>query len=1042
MPATANVSQNGTQRSLAVLADTIRLAARVVAEDPTLLPGQLLARIDPVRHPGLAALIAGVRAPRAFWLRPACPSLVQRERGSRQILSGHNNSVQALASTGAGRFLVSGSWDRTVRLWDRADGRLLRVFTGHDGYVEAVCTTPDGRLAVSGSVDGTVRLWDLRVMSAAGSWDVGEPVVALAMHPDGRQLAVASPSRLSLLDVDLRERVTLVCGHESSPEGAQLLREALNVAGRNSLGILPLLGKEAAELKFAAAGFVTVQFSPDGCTLFAGRADGRLGSWDLHGRQLREWTAHTGPVWAVVPMPDGTGVVTGGQDGAVRRWEVPAGDLRWESRRRTAAPRTMSDLPTRMVPAVAVTPDGATVIAGHAASSMSGSDAEDVSVWEASTGASRGVLKGHSAGIFSVAALPDGDFVASGSEDRTIRLWALPTSARSNASTPVVLAGHTEGVMCVARLTTHQPRDRLGSMVDRVVSGSQDGTLRTWDLETASSSSLRGHTKWVLGVAVTPDGRTILSAGDQTLRFWDASTGDLIETRMAHAAGASCVAVSADGTRALSGGYDRKLALWDVVRRRLRVRIDAPSRVLAVAFAPDSRRALAGTEDGTVLLLDVDLAEAHPRRPQPSVKQLGPKQAGWVKAVAVTRDGTRAVFGGEDGRTTVADLGTGRVERILDGRHGGVGAILELADGSLATTHVDGTVVVWDVHSGTATTTVRPHDGPVGAIALLGDGRIVTGSGDATVCVFDPTRLPRYVTPSHSGAVTGLVMDSEGTTVVSASDDRTLRMWDARTGANLGVIGATAGPILSLDMMADRTLVTASADARLTVWDPMRRESLRSRELPWTAEAVRMAADGRHLVAIHGGRVAIIDVATLRPNRKLAPQGDELALALALTEEGSILLLGIDASIRVLDLATGSTQRRLTGPPGHEGFLLLGPIASQHRGRLVASPAVQLNDEHMHDNPIRVWDLVTGLLVHELRGHTDWVRGLGFSGSDRLVSAGQDGAVIVWDLTTGTALARFVADSRLQTVAAGASGSRVVAGGSDGSLHFLDLEHG
>ena len=380
---------NGEARAngLRVLSDALRLASRFVAVDNTQLAGQLLARVAAPGNAGLARLLAAACKTRVpLWLRPLGPSLVETG-GTKLIFSGHGNSVQALATTPDGCLLVSASWDRTVRVWNLANGPLIHVLEGHDEYVESVAVTVDGTRAVSRRRWHRPRLGPqlgdngrrLRGRRAGGR---------CCRHPDVEHVAVATRWRVMLWSLDSGRASTVVAADVTPGERSKL---------------------EPAQLKqLMTHNIVSLAVGADGGRLFVGRADGRLEWWDLAGMDENRLAqrgggepdgttlAHSGPVWAIACTPDGTAVVSGGEDGLARIWEVRSGALRCTLEGHGGGIR-----------AVTVTPDAARVLTGSRDAS--------VRVWDSSTGDPVDVLKGHSDGVYSVVALPDGSLVTSGS---------------------------------------------------------------------------------------------------------------------------------------------------------------------------------------------------------------------------------------------------------------------------------------------------------------------------------------------------------------------------------------------------------------------------------------------------------------------------------------------------------------------------------------------------------------------------------------------------------------------------------------------------
>jgi hypothetical protein len=145
-----------------------------------------------------------------------------------------------------------------------------------------------------------------------------------------------------------------------------------------------------------------------------------------------------------------------------------------------------------------------------------------------------------------------------------------------------------------------------------VLSGSQDGMLRLWDVASSRLlKTLMGHSDGVMSVAFSPDGRSALSGSDDdTLKLWDVASGRLRRTFEGHQRGVESVAFSPDGRSLLSGSADDKLKLWDAASGRLLKTLTGHGDIVrSVAFSPDGRSVLSGSDDRTLKLWDVASGE-------------------------------------------------------------------------------------------------------------------------------------------------------------------------------------------------------------------------------------------------------------------------------------------------------------------------------------------------------------------------------------------------------------------------------------------------
>jgi WD40 repeat protein len=612
------------------------------------------------------------------------------------------------------------------------------------------------------------------------------------------------------------------------------------------------------------------------------------------------------------------------------------------------------------------------------------------------------VLVGHHGRVTAVAMAPNGSWLASGSDDRTVRIWDVATGQQR-----AVLRGHRGKVKAVA----------VAPGGSWLASGSDDGTVRIWDVATGQERAVlkRGRSApamWMAAVAVAPDGTWLATGGgDSAVRIWDVATWQERSVLTGHDGwGVDAVAVAPDGSWLATGGGDGTARVWDVATGQDRAVIKthwavstrhggamtAWSAVRAVAVAPDGSWLAAVSDDGTARIWDVAT------RQERSVLK---GHRGEMRAVAVAPDGSWLATGGQDGTVRVWDMATGQERSVLGGHVGGVTAVAVAPDGNwLATSGGDRAVRIWDMASGRGRAAVKSHVGGVRAVAGAPDGSwLATGGRDGTVRIVDvATGQERSVLGGHDDwGVAAVAIAPDGSWL--ASLEAKLRIWDMATGREQAAL--SYGRIVrAMAAAVDGSwLAAGSENGMVRIWDlPSARERIAFKGHVGMVRAMAAVPGGSWLAV--GGGVGIVRIwDVVKGRERVAFKGHrDVVEAVAAAPDGNWLAVGDrNGMVRIWDIATGQEQAVLKG---HRGAV--EAVAAAPDGSWLATGG--------QDGTVRIWDVATWR-AQALMRVDNGVDMIAWIGAKALAVVGPAG-LYLFDLLTDTdpALPGFIRDPGLE----------------------------
>jgi WD40 repeat protein/tRNA A-37 threonylcarbamoyl transferase component Bud32 len=577
----------------------------------------------------------------------------------------------------------------------------------------------------------------------------------------------------------------------------------------------------------------------------------------------------------------------------------------------------------------------------------------------------------HAEGTQSVHFSPDGRYVLSGGRaDGLIRLIEVASGQ-------------------VARTFTANPpsgtrRAFFASGGTTFVSGSEDGTLRIWNVETgAVLKEISRAAPTLNDLAIAADGTTVVTTARGEVKVWSLATGQLIADFTGIVDRIWTSLLNPDGTIVMTGADDGTLSAFDVRRRKLLWKALAHrSQVASIAFTNDGRTIASGGGEGLINLWSLDGER---------LRTIA-SDNGRVRNLAFDRSGLLLAAAGQ-WKTRLWNLDRPlSPPRDFGGAEGSTDVDITADAGALTTCHgASGQVRLWDLVADSRTHHWAGHNtGAVGALIIEPDaGSVLTSGNDGTIARWRLDSKDGGPWLKSTNRVNGLAFSGDQRWLVHSGYPRTAAVWDARTGrrvADLGVDGPSRAVAFSED---NRHILVGDVDGTLKTWGWADEKAVNPRTTKSTdTEILAMVARGKSVFIAH---------------RKQA-----------LVER---------------DIETGRELRRWVVPAAPFS------VALSPDGRTVAVGTWV--------GAVDIWDVQSGRLIHELKGQTALINGLDFSPDGTfIVSSSRDGSTRLWDLTSGKWMATVASrPSGAEHVRFFPDGARIAIGYQDGEVEIRDLNY-
>ncbi len=561
--------------------------------------------------------------------------------------------------------------------------------------------------------------------------------------------------------------------------------------------------------------------------------------------------------------------------------------------------------------------------------------ASSIGVWiyDADSGKELDLLTENTNWVQSIAFNPNGNVLASGGDDGSIRLWDTRTSTHLRTMTD-----HTS-------LITNIVFSGDGKML---ASASRDNIVRLWDMQTGKiRKTLHGHADKIFSLSLSSDGTTLASASqDNTIRLWDTQTGKIRKTHdLEHSNEIFKMTFSPDGKTLASWSFENPIRLWDVQTGEPlhTLTLQLMDIVNELAFSPDGKTIASAMNNGIVHLWNAQTGER---------RRILIGHTHWVLRVVFSPDGKTIASGSYDATVRLWDTQTGKLQKTLTGHLSEILSVAFSPDGKmLANVVEDDTICLWDAQTGALHRTLKDQRmSDIQCLALSSDGKTLASSGyDRAIHLWDvQTGEIRKTLTGHEDTVTDLAFSVDRTTMASASWDKNIQLYDVQTGEIRKTLTGHTDWVMSVAFSPDgKTIASGSKDTTICLWDVQTGKLLKT--FIGHADVVFSVAfnpDGKTIAS--GSRDGLIHLWDVQTGELLkTTEHTDWVMSVAFSPDGKTIASGSkDSTIQLWDTQTNIVQQI---PVGHTSWVT--SVAFSPDGRTLVSGS--------RDGTLLLWEITS-----------------------------------------------------------------------------------
>ncbi|OMJ75519.1 hypothetical protein SteCoe_25335 [Stentor coeruleus] len=694
-------------------------------------------------------------------------------------------NVSSVCFTPDSQYLLSTGYDKLIKVWNVKDKKLEFSLKGHTNTILIVKTTRDGKILVSGSEDKTVRIWDFVTRKAI--FNIGLPggIFKVQISPDDLFIAATCNANVHIINIKNQSVDFILKGHIENVKG--------------------------------------ISFSPDGVYLASAGCDKIIKVWTFADKSLAfELSGHKNIIWSLDFSFDSKFLVSGSDDTKIKVWSIENKSLDF-----TLAGHKQG------VAIAKFSPDGKYI--------ASGSDDQDIIIWDFKSKESKHLLKGHSNTVWGLAFNPEGLILASGS-DTSIGMWDIETGKKI-----VMLEsfGHKDIVKCVK--FSHDGKFIASASNDKSVkiwrvqdykmvcefnehegnvltlcynhdstilaSGGSDSKIILWNLtEKKKIHKFKGHDGSIRSLTFSSDSSYLISgSNDTTVKVWDVTKKTIDTTFTNHKNEISAVAISSRDRYLASGCQGNIINIYNFRSRKFEFKLERHTNCIT-SLSFNKTTLVSGSDDKSIKIWSLEEKK--------EIFELS-GHSNYLSSVCFSKDGKYIVSGSWDLTVKIWDVEERKEIFEIEAHDSNISCVDISPDKNyLLTSSESLSFKLWSIMFQKENLNIEASPNSVMTIKFSPLGNMLaTGNKKGKISIFNKTFELMFHLEEHSDCVRNLVFNKDESKLYSTGDDNNILVWDLTEKKHVKKYTLDISS-WSIDLSPDGNFLASGAgDKIVRIWD-------------------------------------------------------------------------------------------------------------------------------------------------------------------------------------------------------------------------------